>query len=140
MRFYPAISYGPANTGFCIAANRMTDPVVIRHGWGCTGRWAAENESEFYPFGGELQFSAADSSNYYKFTGKERDAESNLDYFGARYYSSTLGRWTAADWSAAPAPVPYADFTDPQSLNLYSYVRNIPTSHVDPDGHQCDLH
>jgi RHS repeat-associated protein len=90
---------------------------------------------EFYPFGGELQFSAADATNHYKFTGKERDAETNLDYFGARYYSSTLGRWVSADWSAIPAPVPYADFADPQSLNLYTYVRNLPTTKVDPEGH-----
>jgi hypothetical protein len=33
--------------------------------------------------------------------------------------------------------VPYADLADPQSLNQYSYVRNIPTSKTDPDGHQC---
>jgi hypothetical protein len=37
-----------------------------------------------------------------------------------------------------PAPVPYADLSDPQTLNLYSYVRNNPLSHADADGHQCD--
>jgi RHS repeat-associated protein len=58
-----------------------------------------------------------------------------LDYFGARYYSNALGRWISADWSAAPIPVPYADFGDPQSLNLYSYVRNVPTTGFDGDGH-----
>jgi hypothetical protein len=42
-----------------------------------------------------------------------------------------------SDWAATPEPVPYADLTDPQSLNQYSYVRNIPTSKVDPDGHDC---
>jgi hypothetical protein len=36
-----------------------------------------------------------------------------------------------------PIPVPYADFGDPQSLNLYTYVRNIPTTNIDADGH-CD--
>jgi RHS repeat-associated protein len=36
----------------------------------------------------------------YKFTGKERDAESGLDYFGARYYASNMGRWMSPDWSA----------------------------------------
>jgi len=34
-----------------------------------------------------------------------------------------------------PQPVPYADLNDPQSLNLYAYVRNNPLSKVDPDGH-----
>jgi RHS repeat-associated protein len=93
-----------------------------------------KNESDFYPWGGELQFLANDS-NHYKFTGRERDSESQLDYFGARYYSNGLGRFIAPDWSAAPVPVPYADLTDPQSLNQYSYVRNIPTVKVDADGH-----
>jgi len=94
-----------------------------------------KSESDYYPWGGELQFVANDS-NHYKFTGKERDAETQLDYFGARYYSNGLGRWVSADWSAAPVPVPYASFGDPQSLNQYSYVRNIPTVNVDTDGHE----
>jgi RHS repeat-associated protein len=91
-------------------------------------------ESDYYPWGGELQFVNNDSNDY-KFTGKKRDLETGLDYFGARYYSSGLGRWVSADWSATPIPVPYAHFEDPQSLNLYGYVRNIPTSDIDPDGH-----
>jgi RHS repeat-associated protein len=91
-------------------------------------------ESDYYPWGGELQFVNNDS-NHYKFTGKERDAETGLDYFGARYYSNGLGRWISADWSATPIPVPYADFGDPQTLNIYSYVRNVPTTSFDPDGH-----
>jgi len=47
----------------------------------------------------------------YKFTGKERDSESNLDMFGARYYGSSLGRFMTPDWSTSsnPDPVPYAD-------------------------------
>ncbi len=90
-------------------------------------------ESDYYPWGGELQFVNNDS-NHYKFTGKERD-ETGLDYFGARYYSNGLGRWVSADWSATPVPVPYADLTDPQSLNLYGYVRGLPTTTVDLDGH-----
>jgi hypothetical protein len=39
------------------------------------------------------------------------------------------------DWSAKEEPVPYAKTDDPQSLNLYSYVRNNPLSRTDPDGH-----
>ena len=96
-----------------------------------------KSESDYYPWGGELQFVNNDS-NHYKFTGKERDTESGLDYFGARYYSNGLGRFITPDWSAMPEPVPYADLNDPQSLNQYSYVRNIPTTRFDADGH-CDL-
>jgi hypothetical protein len=39
------------------------------------------------------------------------------------------------DWSAVPAPVPYAPFTNPQSLNLYTYVGNNPINAIDADGH-----
>jgi RHS repeat-associated protein len=91
-------------------------------------------ESDYYPWGGELQFVNADS-NHYKFTGKERDSESGLDYFGARYYSNGLGRFITPDWAAKATAVPYAEFADPQSLNLYSYVRNAPTTKIDNDGH-----
>jgi RHS repeat-associated protein len=59
------------------------------------------------------------------FTGKQRDTESNLDDFGARYYSSSLGRFATPDWAATAVDVPYADFSNPQSLNLYSYVKKI---------------
>jgi len=69
-------------------------------------------------------------------TGKERDAESGNDYFEARYYSSAMGRFLSPDWSAKEDPIPYAKLDDPQSLNLYAYVRNNPLSRTDPDGHQ----
>ena len=71
----------------------------------------------------------------YKFTGKERDTESGLDMFGARYYGSSLGRFMTPDWAAKPTAVPYAHYGNPQSLNLYSYVQNNPTTVGDPDGH-----
>jgi RHS repeat-associated protein len=68
-------------------------------------------------------------------TGKERDSESGNDYFGARYYASSMGRWLSPDWSAKEEPVPYAKLDDPQSLNLYGYLSNNPLSGVDADGH-----
>ena len=46
-----------------------------------------------------------------------------------------MGRFMSPDWSAKEDPVPYAQIDDPQSLNLYSYVRNNPLSKTDPDGH-----
>jgi RHS repeat-associated protein len=92
----------------------------------------------YYPFG-ELDSTICGPTNIttHKFTGKERDTESNLDNFGARYYSSAQGRFLTADWSAIPAPVPYADLHNPQTLNLYAYVGNNPLGKVDPDGHCC---
>jgi RHS repeat-associated protein len=68
-------------------------------------------------------------------SGKERDAETRLDFFEARYYSAAQGRFTIPDWSAKPQPVPYAKLDNPQTLNLYAYVRNDPLSRIDPDGH-----
>jgi RHS repeat-associated protein len=68
-------------------------------------------------------------------TGKERDGESGLDMFGARYYGSSLGRFMTPDWATKPTAVPYAHYGNPQSLNLYSYVQNNPTTTGDPDGH-----
>jgi RHS repeat-associated protein len=63
------------------------------------------------------------------FTGKERDSESGNDYFGARYYASSMGRWMSPD-------KPFADqhVANPQSWNLYSYTRNNPLRFVDEDG------
>jgi len=70
-----------------------------------------------------------------KVTAKERDTETNTDDFGARYYSSSFGRWTSPDWSAIPAPVPYANLTNPQTLNLYAMVSDNPETFADLDGH-----
>jgi RHS repeat-associated protein len=74
-----------------------------------------------------------------RYTGKERDVESGNDYFGARYYASTMGRFMSPDWSGKVEPVPYSKLDDPQSLNLYGYVLNNPLTGLDSDGHQCDV-
>ena len=73
-----------------------------------------------------------------RYTGKERDSESGLDDFGARYFASIQGRFLSPDWAARPTAVPYALFGDPQSLNLYTYVRNDPVTQADADGHDPD--
>jgi hypothetical protein len=49
--------------------------------------------------------------------------------------SSAQGRWTSPDWSAKPETVPYGDLSNPQTLNLYGYVKNNPLSLRDDDGH-----
>jgi RHS repeat-associated protein len=85
-------------------------------------------QATFLPFGEE--YNPQTTTNHYKFTGKERDAESNLDSFGARYYSSSLGRFTTVD----PVTVNAARMLVPHRLNLYAYAANSPTVFVDPTG------
>lgn len=91
----------------------------------------------FKPYGEEISDQATidNPDNHYKFTGKERDIESGLDYFGARYYNSTNGRFMSPDWSDKPQAVPYSSLGNPQSLNLYGYVGNNPMNSIDSDGH-----
>ncbi len=93
------------------------------------------DDSDFYPFGGERPAITNTSGNNYKFQSKERDTETGNDDFGARYYSSSFGRMLSPDWSAIPAAVPYADLTNPQTLNLYQFVKNDPVLFIDGDGH-----
>ena len=63
------------------------------------------------------------------FTGKDRDAETGLDYFGARYMSAGQGRFTSPDAKQSSAKL-----DNPQSWNRYSYTDNNPLAFVDPDG------
>jgi len=92
---------------------------------------------DYLPFGEELGsgiggrtlglcYGTSDSTNQ-KFTQKERDNETGLDYFGARYYSSAQGRFTGPDPIGGSEPLP-------QSWNLYAYVQGHPINFYDPDG------
>ncbi len=78
---------------------------------------------------------AAQTSNTLKFTGKERDVETGLDHFGARYLSAAQGRFTSAD----PKVVGNSRLLDPQRWNLYGYARDNPLLFVDPDGREIIL-
>ncbi len=77
----------------------------------------------YLPFGERY----AGTHTTHQFTGKERDAESGLDYFGARYLASTHGRWMSVDPEMG-------DPQNPQRLNRYAYVLNDPIKYVDADG------
>ncbi|MBZ5720712.1 MAG: RHS repeat-associated core domain-containing protein [Acidobacteriia bacterium] len=107
-----------------------------------------KDESDYYPYGGEIIITNTLPQNY-KFTGKERDSESGLDDFGARFYSSSIGRFMQVDeFTGGPidvldpspssaGPLPYADIFNPQSLNKYAYTYNNPLRYIDPNGHDA---
>jgi RHS repeat-associated protein len=92
---------------------------------------------DYLPFGEELPAGVGGRPSCYmpageprhRFTGKERDQETGLDYFGARYYSGAQGRFTSPD-----APFADQDPENPQSWNLYQYGYNNPLSNIDIDG------
>ena len=97
---------------------------------------------DFYPFGERILKNASTGRDGWScyggggtdpfeqdFTGKERDGESGLDYFGARYLSASLGRFTSIDPGNAGS-----ELANPQLWNAYAYTGNNPLIYVDPDG------
>jgi RHS repeat-associated protein len=139
--------HDPGSNWFCYFADHLGSSRVVTNATG-----TILDDSDFYPFGGERAVAsgagssagtpqgvrhpfggervvAAGSGNTYKFTGKERDSESGLDYFGARYYTSTLGKFVTPDPLMARAHV-----SNPQTWNRYSYTLNKPLRFVAPDG------
>ncbi|MEK6289733.1 MAG: RHS repeat-associated core domain-containing protein [Acidobacteriota bacterium] len=163
------------NAGGQLIAEYHSDPVPPAAGGGGTSYLTSDHlgstrvvtksdgtvkaRYDYLPFGEEIPstigvrgsvggYSGADSTRQ-KFTQKERDNESGLDYFLARYYSSAQGRFTSPDEftggpdelysfaeDASDNPTFYADIFQPQSLNKYQYCLNNPLAYVDPDGHQ----
>jgi len=97
--------------------------------------------TDYLPFGEEIDVSFGDPRHNvaaygspgqlrHKFTGKERDSESGMDYFLARYYSGPMGKFTSID----PVEVTIEGSRIPQKWNRYTYARNNPLAFVDPDG------
>jgi RHS repeat-associated protein len=95
---------------------------------------------DYLPFGEECTTgpcasnSSLPSGQPRQFTGKERDPETGLDYFGARYYGSSIGRFTTVD----PVYTWQENILDPQRWNRYAYARNNPLRYTDPDGRAID--
>jgi RHS repeat-associated protein len=122
---------GPGGTNYITADNLGSPRVITKANQSVTGR------HDYLPFGEEIAPSIGGRSAVpgydlndglkQKFTSKERDSENGLDFFGARYYSSTQGRFTGPD--------PMGGSSDnPQTLNRYSYVINNPLRFNDPTG------
>lgn len=84
---------------------------------------------DYYPFG-ELISCGGASTTAFKFAGYLRDSETNLDDANARYFASSLGRFMSPD----PSGLSLQNPADPQTVNLYSYVRNSPLVLTDPNG------
>jgi len=89
-------------------------------------------EIHYEPFG-DIFSSEGTSPTHHKYTGQENDSETGLDFYNARYYDPTLGRFISQD-SIVPSAM------DPQSLNRYAYVRNNPLTYTDPSGHSWLSH
>lgn len=123
-----------ANGTSYMTADHTGSPRVITNQGG-----AVRERHDYLPFGEELTAAyggrgqdatyGVASSIRQKFTGVERDAESGLDYFGARYYASSVGRFTGPDPLHASGVI-----TDPQTWNRYAYVSNNPFKYVDIGG------
>jgi RHS repeat-associated protein len=104
----------------------------------CTGNLV--NEKLYYPFGEFWTGYALPNLGLHQEFAQLPDYDPETDQYNtlARHYSPS-GRWMSPDWSAKPQPVPYANFENPQSLNLYAYVQNNPLTGTDPNGHWCIL-
>src|SRR5262249_22746717 len=110
-----------------------------------SGSLGGVKRHDYAPFGEELSAGVGirSASNGYsgdsvrqKFTSKERDSETGLDYFGARYFASLQGRFLSVD----PSSVSIA-LGDPQSWNRYTYVLNNPLKYIDKNGKwPTDIH
>jgi RHS repeat-associated protein len=105
---------------------------------------APKSALDYSPFGVELQSGLGGRTGLYpgggypatgvspsqRFTSKERDSETGLDFFGARYFSGAQGRFTSVD----PLVANLLRVLNPQRWNMYAYAVNNPLVYTDPDG------
>jgi RHS repeat-associated protein len=114
-----------------------------------SGSLGGVRRHDFAPFGEELSAGVGirGASNGYvadstrqKFTGKEHDTETGLDFFEARYFASVQGRFTSTDPLNIPGlqqlkPKQFvAIIANPANWNQYVYAHNNPLNKIDPDG------
>jgi RHS repeat-associated protein len=132
-RLYPTTASNPQVDLQWVVSDQLGTPrMVIAK----SGSLAGVKRHDYLPFGEEIgagiggrtwQQGYVGDSVRQDVTGKERDNETGLDYFGARYYSSMLGRFTSVD------PM-FGRIRNPQTLNRYIYTTNNPVNRIDPNG------
>ena len=120
---------GGANTVYYMLKDHLGSASVLLDS---TGNLVTNGEQRYYPFG-ENRLTSADLKTDHLFTGQLSVGLGGIYSYGARFYSPRLGRFLSAD-TVVPA------WTDPQSLNRYSYTLNNPLKYIDPTGHTvlCD--
>jgi RHS repeat-associated protein len=146
-----AAEYGPnAATGASPGVRYLSQDHLGSTRLTTTSAGAVERNYDYLPFGEEIgagwagrsgSFSAGTypstpSGVQHKFTGKERDAETGLDYFIERYFGAAQGRFSSTDPENAGA-----SSASPQTWNAYSYAGNNPLRFTDPFGEDyrvCD--
>ena len=118
-----------ASSRYYLVQDHLGSTRLVTDGFG-----VCQSRMDYLPFGGSVPRSGncygADAGVTQRFTGKERDAETGLDYFEVRYYSGPQGRFTSPDDPG------FNDPSDPQSWNLFSYGLNNPLRFSDPTGHE----
>jgi len=129
---FPAVSASAADVVEYYHLDAVGNVLAVTNSLG-----AVVEQHDYLPFGEECTtgLGAGDTpvgggTQPKRFTGKERGAETGLDYFGARYYGSKIGRFTTTD----PVYTIAENLVDPQRWNKYSYGRNNPLRFNDPDG------
>ncbi len=114
---------------------RMTDQLGSAVGMLSSSGGLVGNIQDYAPYG-EL-FNGSATTDPFKFTGKELDAETGNDYFGARNYASSMGRWMSPD----PINLTNARAMNPaNTLNKYAYGANNTLKYVDPDGKDITIY
>ncbi|HEV7473367.1 MAG TPA: RHS repeat-associated core domain-containing protein, partial [Pyrinomonadaceae bacterium] len=117
-----------------LVADQLGTPRLI---FDKTGALDKTKHHDYLPFGEEISIGTGGRTagqGYtgdnvrQKFTSKERDNETGLDYFNARYYASLQGRFNSID----PVTLSPERLGDPQQINLYGHVRNNPSHFIDP--------
>lgn len=120
----------PATRGVLYYHNDHVDSAAVLS----DGTGTVVEETVYYPYGAPRnQYRSADApENPYQFAQKERDRETGLHYFEARYLAAPLARFLQVD--PAVETVPDAALLDPQALQAYGYGRGNPLTFRDPAG------